>query len=112
MGELRVDVEEELHVVTAEMAPQPERAGPVWPPQPHVGGEDAGEDLAYETRSRRRADGDAGDRVPEIIDAEGNLEMGLRGLDHRGHRRDALRRRLEVVRAIVFVAEHNRIDPD
>ena len=37
--------------------------------------------------------------------------MRLCGLDHRGHRRHAFRRRREEVRAIVLVAEHDRIDP-
>ena len=110
MGELRVDVEEELHVVAAELAAQAQSACGIGAPKPHVGGEDAGEDLAHEARSGRGADGDAGDRVPEIVDAEGDLEMGLRGLDHRGHRRHPLGRRREDVGAIVLIAEHDRID--
>ncbi len=48
--------------------------------------------------------------IPEIIDAERDLEMGLRGLNHGGHRGHAFGRRLEHIGTIVLVAEHDRID--
>ena len=80
MGEFGVDVEQQLHVVAAEVAAQAQRARGIRLPQPHVGGEQAGEDLAHEARAGRRADGDAGGRVPEIIDAKGHLEQRLGGL--------------------------------
>ena len=90
MGELGVDVEQELHVVAAETVAQPEGAGAVGLPEPHVGREQAGEDLAHEARARRSGNGDAGERIPEIIDAERHLEMRLNGLDDGGHRRPRL----------------------
>ena len=79
-------------------------------PKPHVGGEQAGENLAHEARPGHRADRDARDRVPEIIDAERGLEMRLGGLHYGRHRRDALGRRLEDIGAIVLVAEHHGVD--
>ena len=60
--------------VAAEIAAQAQRAGAIGLPQAHVGGEEAGEDLAHEARAGGRGDGDAGDRVPQIVDAERDLE--------------------------------------
>ena len=110
MGELGVDVEEELHVLAAEVAAQAQRRGAIGLPKPHVGREEAGEDLAHEARARRRGDGDAGEGVPQIIDAERDLEMGLHRLNDGGHRRDPLRRRLQHIRPVVLVAEHHGVD--
>ena len=110
MGELRVDVEQELHVLAPEMAAQARGARAIGAPKPHVGGEEAGEDLAREARPGHRADRHARDRVPEIIDAERRLEMRFGGLDDGGHRRKALGRRFEDIGAIVLVAEHHGVD--
>ena len=110
MGELGVDVEQELHVVAAEIAAQAEGAGAIGLPEPHVGREQAGEDLAHEACAGRGGDGDAGERIPEIIDAERDLEMRLDRLHDGGHAGQAFRRRLEDIGAVVLVAEHDGVD--
>jgi hypothetical protein len=79
-------------------------------PEAHVGGEDAGEDLADERRPRRRADRDARFRIPEVVDAERPRQDGLRRLDHGGHRRDPLGLRLQEIGPVVLVSEQDRVD--
>jgi hypothetical protein len=110
MGELGIDVEEQLQVATPEIAPEPHCARAVRLPDAHVGGEYAGEDLAHEAGAGRSRDRDARLRVPEIVDAERHFQCGLHRRYHGRHRRHAFRSGFEQVWAVVLVAEHDGVD--
>ena len=63
-GEFRIDVEEQLQVRPAEIAAERQRVRGIRLPEAHVGGEEAGEDLADEGRAGGAGDRDGGGRDP------------------------------------------------
>ena len=89
---------------------QAERPGGGGLPQTHVGIVDPGEDFTREDGIRRDGQRHGCHRVPEIVDTVGNAQRTLDRRDDGRHGREALRRGLQQVRPVAFVAEHDGID--